>query len=255
MGPQDDFGTPDSASVNQTILRLGGLAGIAGIVVEIGLAGLHAGHTDPNDSARVFREYADSGIWTAVHIGQYFGTFLIVLAFLAVYRSLSGERGVAAASAGIAGIAITVVLAVFAVQMAVDGVALRETIKAWLNAPAAEATAAFYVADGVRWIEKGLSAFFHLNNGTALFAFGVAVLTGRTYARWLGVLGVAAGAGTVGGGVIAAHTGFSSASAAVLQPSALLAAAFLVALSISMWRHSLKRDGRATAAPATVPAT
>ena len=245
----DEAQAPERAT-----LRLGAVAGILGIVAQIWLGGLHAGQTDPNRSPEVFLEYAASGSWTYVHIGQYFGAFLIALALVVLFRSMRQERGPSAAFATVGIVAVTMVLAVFAVQMAVDGVALRETIAAWVMAPAPDKSAAFYVADGVRWIEKGLSAFFHLNNGTALIALGLAVAFGRTYARWLGVLGVAAGIGAIAGGIVAAHTGFSGQSAQILGPSSLAGAAFLTAICISMWRHAGRQPAQLAPAARLVAA-
>jgi hypothetical protein len=229
------------AAPERATLRLGAIAGILGIAAQIWLSGLHAGRTDPNLSPQVFLEYAASGSWTLVHIGQYVGTFLIVLALVVLFRSMRRETGPAAAFATVGIVAATMVLAVFAVQMAVDGVALRETIAAWVTAPEIQKPAAFYVADGVRWIEKGLSAFFHLNNGTTLVALGLAVALGTTYARWLGVVGVAAGVAIIAGGVVAAQTGFSPEAAQILGPASIGAAVFLVGICISMWRHAGRR--------------
>src|SRR4026208_1113141 len=71
----------------------------------------------------------------------------------------------------------------FAVQMVVAGVALRATIDTWVAAPAADKQAAFYVADSVRWIEKGLSGFFNILNGVTLVARGIGTRTGRARCR------------------------------------------------------------------------
>jgi hypothetical protein len=218
------------------MLRIGALAGIAGIVLQLWLSGLHAGHVDPNNSAAVFLEYAASGIWTAVHIGQYAGTFLIAMAMLTLARALGRGLGLSAALASIGVVAVTIVLAIFAIQMAVDGVALRETIATWVLAPTPDKAAAFYVADGVRWIEKGLSAFFHLNNGLALLTIGLAAALHGGFPRWLGAAGAIAGVAAMYGGFVAAQGGFSPQAAAILGPTALLGAAFLGGGSVWMWR-------------------
>ncbi|GAA3510714.1 hypothetical protein [Georgenia daeguensis] len=47
------------------------------------------------------------------------------------------------------------VAAVFAVQMAVDGVALKGAVDTWVNAAEADRQAAFVAAEAVRWTEKG----------------------------------------------------------------------------------------------------
>ena len=242
--------TDDERRANGVLLRIGAVAGIVGAVMQIWLGGLHAGHTDPNNSAHVFAEYAASPIWTMVHIGQYAGAFLIVVALLALYRALAAERGVSRAFANIGMLATVTVLAVFAVQMAVDGVTLRAAIDAWTTAAPADRSAAFLVADSVRWLEKGLSGFFHLNNGAALLSFGLAIVLGRTLPRWIGAFGIVAGLSFLAGGVVTAHTGFSPEAATVLSPASLGLAAFILAISVAMWRRA--RRPRDVAYPALV---
>ena len=90
--------------------------------------------------------------------------------------------------------------------------------------------------DGVRWIEKALSGFFHLLNGTTLLAIGLSVLFGQMTRRWLGWVGVVAGIGFLVGGVITSKTGFSPDASRVLTPALLLSAVFLVGTSVSLRR-------------------
>jgi hypothetical protein len=71
-----------SISRDRSLLRLGAVLGLLGFVVQIVMDRLHPHRVAPNDSVNVFREYAGSDIWTAVHIGQFVGTLLIVLSLL-----------------------------------------------------------------------------------------------------------------------------------------------------------------------------
>ena len=226
-----------------SVLRLGAIAGGLGVVIEFAMGMLHAGHSDPNDSAVVFLEYEVSDIWTAVHIGQFFGAALIGLSLLALGYVLARQGGIARASALVGMLAAICVVAVFAVQMAVDGVALKATIDAWVAAPAADKPAAFYVADGIRWIEKGLSGFFNMLNGATLIALGMSLLTGALGWRLLGALGVVAGLAFVSGGYSAAHTGFSTEAGAFLGPGALLSIAFLLGADAFLWDRSRASSG------------
>jgi hypothetical protein len=223
---------------NRWVPRLGALAGLVGLPLQVLVSSFHPGRTDPNDSAAVFLEYAAAPGWTLVHIGQFFGTLLITLGLLAIYRSLAPERGLTGALSLTAGVALAVVLAVFAVQMAVDGVALKHAIDAWVAAAPADRSATFAVAESVRWLEKGLSAFFHLANGTALLTLGAAMATSSVYPRLVGLLGVAAGVGFLGGGVTTAHTGFSAAASGTLSSTLPFLVAFVVSASVAMWRRS-----------------
>jgi len=221
------------------LLRIGAVAGIAGLLLQVVMDELHPGHADPNDSRAAFAEYARSGIWTAVHIGQFAGTLLIALALLALARALSRQGGRVGALAALGAVTTVMLATIFAVQMAVDGVALRAAIDTWTASPVGPVkTSAFQVAEGVRALEKGLSGFFHLANGITLLALGLAVALGRTYARWLGWTAVVAGLAFLVGGVVTARTGFSSEAGLVLRPALLLLAVFLVGICVSMWRRA-----------------
>ena len=226
-----------AGAADSALLRFGAVSAVLGIVLEVVMDRLHPSGADPNDSAAAFAEYARSDAWTYVHIGQFFGTVLIVLALVAIGRALAGQSGAAGALADIGSVTAVLVAAVFAVQMAVDGVALKAAVDAWAGASsAAERSTAFGVAESVRSVEKGLSSFFHLTNGLTLLALGLSAVLGSRLARWLGAVGALAGACFVVGGVIVARTGFSAEANRVLLPALLLSVVFLLGASWSMWR-------------------
>ena len=218
-------------------LRVGAVAAFAGFILQFIASTQHPGHTAPNESAAVFQEYAASNVWTTVHLGQFAGGLLVALALVFIARSLP-RHGIAGAFALIGGVAAVVWAAIFAVQMAVDGFALKATIDAWMSAPAADRSAAFLVAEGVRAIEMGLSSLFHVTNGTALLTLGLAVALGRTYPSWLGWFGTAAGVGYILGGISTAHTGFSSAASQILGAALIPGVVFLFGMAVAMWRLS-----------------
>ena len=65
-------------SRDRSLLRLGAGFGLLGFVVQVVMDRLHPHRVAPNDSANVFREYAGSDIWTAVHIGQFVGLVILM---------------------------------------------------------------------------------------------------------------------------------------------------------------------------------
>ena len=222
-----------------TLLRLGAVAGLAGIVLQVAMDQVHPHQAQPNDSAAAFREYAASGVWTDVHIGQYLGTLLIVLSLVALAQSLSRQGSVARAFSRAGLLTAVVAAAVFTVQMAVDGVALGSAVRAWVSAPPGPVqTSAFEVAEAIRSLEKGLSGFFHLSNGLTLLALGVAVVAGRAYSRWLGWVGIVAGLAFLLGGVVTARTGFSPEAGVFLTPGLALLVVFLLGACVAMWRRA-----------------
>jgi hypothetical protein len=240
---------PDD-SARRALLRFGAVAIGVGVVLQVVMGVLHPSREPPNDSVAAFREYAASSIWTAVHIGQFAGALLIVLGLVAVARSLAGQPGAAGAAGLVGAVTAILVAAVFAVQMAVDGVALRAAIDTWVAAPPAEQPATFVAADALRGFEKGLSAFFQLLNGTTLIALGLSMTLGRLFPRWVGWVGVVAGLGALAGGTTVAHTGFSPMASTVLLAPTILGAVFLLATAVLMWRRAgARRDPTAVAAP------
>ena len=245
--PTSEIGQPNSQVVvagsrstsDRALLRMGAVAIPIGIVVQILMETLHPSNADPNDSAAAFQEYAASNTWTVVHIGQFFAALLVALALVTLARSLMRQGGVAGALAVIGGVTAILVAAIFAVQMAVDGVALKATIDTWTNATqAGDKASAYQVAEGMRALEKGLSGFFHLVNGTTLLALGLAIAFGRSYPRWLGWVGAVSGLGFLAGGIVTAHTGFSPLAGTVLLGPTVLGAIFLIGAAVCMWRRS-----------------
>ena len=174
-----------------------------------------------------------------MHIGQFFAALLVALALVTLAWSLTRQGGVAGALAVIGGVTAILVAAIFAVQMAVDGVALKATIDTWTNATqAGDKASAYQVAEGMRALEKGLSGFFHLVNGTTLLALGLGIAFGRSYPRWLGWVGAVSGLGFLAGGIVTAHTGFSPLAGTVLLGPTVLGAIFLIGAAVCMWRRS-----------------
>src|ERR671939_2102161 len=96
--PGADRAVP-ARTVNASLLTVGLVAAVVGILVEVAMGFLHPSHAQPNNSAAAFEEYSHSQDWTYVHIGQFAGTLLLVITLVAIARTLSGQPGVAGAMA------------------------------------------------------------------------------------------------------------------------------------------------------------
>ena len=239
-------------TADRALFRLAGVLGVIGVALVVIMEGfLHPQKSHPNSSAAAFREYAASDAFTSIHIGDFIGTLFIVLALVGLFRSVSDQGGWPRALATVGVVAAVLVAAVFSVQMAVDGVALKSAVDDWAAAPAAEKPAAFRVAEGIRDIEKGLSGIFQLANGVALVSFGLSVAVGSFPARWLGVVGALAGVGALLGGWSTAHTGFSTEATRFSLPTVILLAVFLLGVGTHLWRQG--SAGPAAGAPGRAP--
>jgi hypothetical protein len=238
-----DAGRP----VDSTRLRLGAGAMVVGLLGQVPLGTLHPHQEYANDSAAAFHEYAHSEDWVLVHLGQYVGVLLVAIGLVAVATSLARQRGPAGFLGVVAAVTAVTSTAVFAVQMAVDGVALKAAVDAWVSATgSAERDAAYLVAESVRSVEKGLSALFNVTNGVTMLSLGVGLaLTGRS--RWLGWIAAVAGLGLVAVGVITARTGFSHEATALMLPTTAAVAVFAIGMALTAWRRT---DSGPSSAPA-----
>jgi hypothetical protein len=226
---------------NPVLLRIGAASLALGFLSQVPLGVLHPHQEDPNNSQAAFTEYAHSGDWVLVHLGQFVGTLLATLGLVVIATSLARQRGLPGALAVVGTLTAVTTTAVFAVQMAIDGIALKAAVDAWISASGgAEQSGAFDVAEGIRATEKGLSALFHLNNGLTLLSLGIGIALARRYPRWLGWVGATAGASLLVLAVLTAQTGFSRQAASVGQPITLVLAVFVAGMSVSLWRRATR---------------
>jgi hypothetical protein len=59
---------------------------------------------------------------------------------------------------------------------AVDGVALKQAVDAWANAPAAEQAPRFASAETIRWLEWGVTSSTDFMVGLSLALFGLVIV-------------------------------------------------------------------------------
>ena len=223
-------------------LRLGTAALVAGLLSQVPLGALHPHREYANDSVAAFHEYARSGDWVLVHLGQFLGLMLATIGLVAMATYLGRQRGPAGFLGQVAVVTAVVSAAVFAVQMAVDGVALKAAVDAWDAATAtADRSAAYRVAESVRSVEKGLSALFNLINGLTLLSLGLGLSMGSGRGRRLGWIAAVAGVGFVAVGVLTARTGFSHEATSAALPATGTLVVFAVGMAFA-GRHEDHTD-------------
>jgi len=112
---------------------------------------------------------------------------------------------------------------------------------AWTTSggPARKRLGAFQSAFAVRQVEIGLASMLSIVLGATATLFGVALLDGLAYPRWMGALGIAGSASTPVSGILTAYNGFSDVEMAINMPASAVLVAWLIALGVLMWR----RDG------------
>src|SRR5262249_40551639 len=121
----------------------------------------------------IFAAYAGSGIWTAVHVAQFACMATFLAGLFALFFALDAQME-AARWAGRFGAASTLVtLALCGGVLAVDGVALKQAVNAWANAPDAEKAARFAAAEAIRWLEWGMRSYENFALGLAVLLFAI----------------------------------------------------------------------------------
>ena len=220
-------------------LRLGTAAMLLGLLSQVPLGSLHPHQEYANDSAAAFHEYAHSQDWVLVHLGQFLGVLILTVGLVSVATALSRQRGAAGFLGVAAAVTAVISAAVFAVQMAVDGVALKAAVDDWVSATGTvDRDVAYRVAESMRSLEKGLSALFNTTNGLTVLSLGVGLTLTRGPGRRLGWVAAVAGVGLGAVGVITARTGFSHEATSLMVPTTAVLAVFVVGMTIVAWRRS-----------------
>jgi hypothetical protein len=245
---------PIKPDFERPMLRMGSIAFTAGIVITFVSTLFHASSHDLTDHPVVFTVYAQSNTWIAAHIGQFAGVMLIFAGgFVALFRLLvHSESGTTSALAWL-GFAVTILAAsTFAILQAVDGIALKRAVNSWYAIPSTgssssssspsseEKAIAFRVAEGIRWVEIGINSFNRIIQGAVALIFGVAITKTAILSRWIGGLGIFAGAATIIAGIGVAYLGFAPLPV-VGDLSTYISFAWAIILGIFMWKKTMAK--------------
>jgi hypothetical protein len=195
----------------------------------------HAGSGSPNNHAVVFKQYAASGTWLAAHIGLFASGLLTVAGLIALCGALARAEVAATLAFSIAAGAV-LIAAGQGLVLAVDGVALKQAVDAWVHAVGPAKAIAFQDALVVRWLEWGANSFLGLFQGVTVILLGVAIGRSEILSRWLGWVSVLAGLGFLAGAVIVGHEGFSDSLTVVQVATFLLFLILVVGIAITGWR-------------------
>ena len=219
--------------------KVGALTAISGLLVYGASAFLHP-WTPPHETQAAFADYAVESGWALYHLGELLGILLMCAAVLALAWRL--RRGVAGVWATLGGAAMVVCAGVYAVFVAVDGVALGIMVDRWAAAGPDQQELLYETAFAVRQIEGGL---FSLQ----WFMFGIAagLLAGAFFASaespvrlgWfsgMGWLSVVASIGALSFGIVQAQTGYTDLSMA-FQPGLFLGVIWIVAVGVFLYQN------------------
>lgn len=232
--------------------RTGAIALPLGVFLLVAATAVHPSREDVMNHEAVFREYALSEGWIAIHFTQWVAGLIFFGGLVALYFAMAAKREGASALArfGLAGVVVTA--AAITMLQAVDGVALKWAVDAWANAPTDQEPSTFAAAMALRWTEYALQSYSNILLGLTLIFFGLATALDEAYSRWPGWLAVGAGAAWIVHGLMVSYVGlFDSAPRGV---ALVLMAAWAFVMAVLMWR-SVGRGHAARAASPEGPVT
>ena len=179
-------------SLDRSALRLSATLLLVGQILYVVVTLLHTGG-EANNHPAIFAAYAGSGIWTAVHVAQFACMATMLAGLLGLFSAIDIHAGITRLAGRLGAAATTATLALCGVVLAVDGVALKQAVNAWTNAPEAEKAARFAAAETMRWLEWGTRSYENFTLGLAVLLAALAVQRARlprTIAYVMGLAGL-----------------------------------------------------------------
>jgi hypothetical protein len=216
-------------------LRLPATLLLAGQLLYIVITLFHAGGDD-HDHHTEFAGYAASGIWTAVHLGQFAAMAILLAGLLALFFALDVQAGTARWTGRFGAAAATAALGLYGVLQAVDGVALKHAVDAWASAPDAEKAARFASAEAIRWLEYGVRSYQNFALGLALLLFAIAVVRTAGVPRPIAILMGLSGLTYLVQGWVVGTEGFSGTESIAIELAFVLDLVWMIWLLVVAWR-------------------
>jgi hypothetical protein len=172
---------------DRSLLRLSTTLVVIGEVL-FALVTLFHPDGEANNHPAVFAEYASSANWIAIHFGQFVFMAVLLAGLFVLSFALDVRSGALGWVGRFAAVSVVVALALYGVVQAVDGVALKHAVDAWVSAPEAEKATRFASAETVRWLEWGTSSYQTFMFALALILLATVIVGTARVPRAIGYL-------------------------------------------------------------------
>jgi hypothetical protein len=216
---------------------------LGGQLLFIVITLLHTGGP-ANNHPVIFAAYAASGTWKVVHLGQFAAMAMLLAGLFALHFALDLEGGAARWASRFGGGLTITTLALYGVLQAVDGIANKQAVDAWVTAPATEKAARFASAESIRWLEWGVRSYQNFALALALLLFAAAVMRTAGLPRALGGLMALAGLAYLAQGWFVGTQGFSGTETIAIEVSYVLDLAWMIWLLVIAWRMAASEPVR-----------
>ncbi|MGQ0642924.1 MAG: hypothetical protein ACT4P6_19430 [Gemmatimonadaceae bacterium] len=188
--------TREAETGDRALFKIGGAMGVSGSLIAFVGNALHPRSTAYyGDPVAWLNHNTPSAIWFPSHVMILLGMVLLVGEFVAISRSLSGDRGHGVGTVALAHALIGSSLIL--VTLALDGLVVPKLSEAWRidavpSPDAVLASSIFYHTIFNLFYLFQITLF-----GLSPLLFGVAMLLGKTHARWVGWAAVFVGGSVV----------------------------------------------------------
>ena len=220
------------------LLRLGGIAAIAGAVIALVANLVHPRISDFADPVRGELEMvAASAAWIPIHLAALAGTLLILFGLFAVVRSLKGGPAEPVARLALGLLLIATPLSI--VLLAVDGYSTKAVADAWAGATGPAKDLAFAAGTAVTDVAWAMFMAFVLTVlGLAPIFLGWAVAVSRLYPAALGWPAAVLGGVSVVAAVLGLLTGPTPTFFVLFVGASGLLTIWVLALGIALARRA-----------------
>lgn len=219
---------------DRSLLRVSAALLLVGQVLYVIVTLLHTGGP-ANDHPAIFAAYASSRTWTAVHAAQFACMAVTLSGLLGLFSALDDRAGAARLANRAGAASTTAALALYGAVLAVDGVALKQAVNAWVSAPETGKAARFATAETMRWLEWGTRSYENFALGLAVLLAAAVVrraLRPRAIAYVMGIAGLT----YLLQGWVAGAEGFSPAHTFGIVAGEVLNAVWMTWLLAVSWR-------------------
>jgi hypothetical protein len=222
--------------MDRTLLRFSATLLSAGVLLSLLASMFHVNSEQANDHIAAFTAYAHSGTWTAAHLGQFLGMAVLIAGMLVMFVALNVHTGMLGWAGRLSALSAVVALALYGVLQAVDGVALKQAVDAWMRAPDAEKAARFASAEAIRWLEWSLRSYHSVMLGLSLVLFATVIVGTARLPRPIGYLMGLSGLAYIAQGWVLGAEGFSDSNTIPTLLGIVSLLAWSTWFVITVWR-------------------
>jgi hypothetical protein len=223
------------------MLAAGGVCAVAGSVLAALANGLHP-HPGDFHLETLLREIAQNPTWGGIHLTLIFALVLIFGALLAITLTMEGSRG--STVARFACLATLLGGALILVSTAVDGFAMSQIARSWLDAAPGEKATVLSIAGAVenaQYAIYSLSVVIFL--GAGIFLYGLATTLSGDYPRVLGWLAMVSGMGAFAVGVVQTLGGPTLRETEIFFVIfSMLSTVWVFVMGLLMWRKGRREN-------------